>query len=149
MASTAMTSCRADLDVISLRAARERTFCQAAARTETTTASSSTFLSGGGADGNDDRFIFDGTAFDGVDTITDFIKGEDRLYLDDVLAPFYDPLTDVLSDFVQLSDDGTDTTLLVDRDGTGGAYTAEAIAIVEGVVWTNFAEMVDNGDLHV
>lgn len=77
--------------------------------------SGSDILSGGnGAD----TFVFESaSAFSNVDTITDFdISGNDALDIADLLSG-YDELTDAISDFVQITDNGTDSILSVDTDG--------------------------------
>ena len=59
-------------------------------------------------------------------TITDFDVSEgDSLNLVDLLFEEYDPGSDLLSDFIQITDDGTDTKLSVDPNG-GGNYTEVA-----------------------
>ena len=72
-------------------------------------------LSGGnGAD----VFVFESaSAFSNVDTVTDFdVSESDVIDIADLLSG-YDPLTDAISDFVQITDNGTDSVLSVDADG--------------------------------
>ena len=84
----------------------------------------------GGADA--DTFVFESaTAFNGVDTITDFtVADSDAIDLSGVLTA-YDPLTDLLTDFVEITDDGSDSVLKVDTDG--GADNFVQIATLTGV----------------
>lgn len=91
------------------------------------------FLHGGtgddeiyGGSGNDimfggddaDTFIFEsGTTSSYIDTISDFSVGDgDMLDIADLLTG-YDPMTDLITDFIQITDDGTDSALAVDADG--------------------------------
>lgn len=69
-----------------------------------------------GGDG-DDPFTFDSTnAHTETDEIADFDSANDAIDISDLLS-VYDPMTDVLSDFVEITDNGTDSTLSVDADG--------------------------------
>lgn len=65
-----------------------------------------------------DTFIFDAdSAYDGIDTIKDFkIYQGDAIDISDLLEG-YDELTDVISDFVQITDNGTHSTISIDADG--------------------------------
>ncbi|PCK00089.1 MAG: hypothetical protein COA45_04205 [Zetaproteobacteria bacterium] len=83
---------------------------------------------GGGAD----RFVFEAEVVgDGVDTITDFnVSDGDMLDISDILLG-YDPLTDTISDFIQITDNGTDSTLSIDANG--GADNFVQIAVLLGV----------------
>ena len=70
-----------------------------------------------GQDGADIFILKQDTAFDAVTVIDDFDTAEgDVINLSDILD-MYDPLTDVLTDFVQITDNGTDSSLAVDIDG--------------------------------
>lgn len=79
-----------------------------------------------------DTFIFDNaTAFNNVDRVYDFDTAEgDRLDISDLLSG-YDAANDALTDFVQITDNGTDSTLVVDADG--GADSFVSIAKLYGV----------------
>ena len=65
-----------------------------------------------------DTFVFEAvSAFTNSDNVQDFDLSEgDKIDISDVLIG-YDELTDVISDFVQITDDGTHSTLYVDADG--------------------------------
>jgi len=113
------------------------------------------FNGGDGADtmnglAGDDRFDFDlATAFSAVDTITDFniSTQEDILDFRDLLEE-YDPLTETLADFVQIADSGSDSTVSVDRDGTGSTYSMVQIATLQGITGlTDEAALVTSGNL--
>lgn len=69
-----------------------------------------------GSDGQD-IFLFDNIS--NIDTIENFnALGRDALDISDILS--YDPLTDDIADFVQLTEVGGNTIVSVDADGTGG-----------------------------
>lgn len=98
--------------------------------------------------GGDDTFIFySASAYNNVDTIDDFdISSEsDALELSDLLTQ-YDPLTDVITDFVQITDNGSDSTVSVDADG--GADNFTSIALLESITGlTDEASLQNNGHL--
>ncbi len=76
-----------------------------------------------------DTFVFSTNG--GSDTVKDFKLSEnDKLDISDLLSG-YDPLNDVISDFVQITDDGTHSFLKVDTDG--GADNFVQIATLTGV----------------
>ncbi|HWR53978.1 MAG TPA: M10 family metallopeptidase C-terminal domain-containing protein [Bryobacteraceae bacterium] len=134
-----------------------------------------TFFGGGGkdtidgGDGNDvlygqggadtltgglgaDVFGFEAaTAYGAVDKVTDFSTAQgDVLDLRDLLAGIYDPLTMNLTDFVDMTDNGTDSFLKVDRDGAGTGFGFTQIATLTGVTGlTDEAALVTNGNLLV
>lgn len=94
-----------------------------------------------------DIFVFD--TLDGfADTVMDFDAAEgDVLNIADLLAGF-DPLTDLINDFVSLTGDSEgNTNLNVNADGdTGGAY--ETIAVIDGGIGdSTLADLIDNGNL--
>ena len=100
-------------------------------------------LTGGGGY---DTFAFSAeSSFDAVDTITDFSTYYDAIDISDVLAA-YDPLNDALTDFVQITDDGTDSTLSIDVDGGGDNFVA--IAIIDNRTGlTDVDDLATNGQL--
>jgi len=65
-----------------------------------------------------DIFVFESAAaFNNVDIIHDFSTAEgDAIDISDLLTG-YDPLTDAIEDFVQITDNGTHSYLAVDTDG--------------------------------
>lgn len=68
-----------------------------------------------------------------VDTITDFEVGASGDILDftNLLVGFTKDVS-LLSDFVQVTDDGADTTVAIDADGGGNNYVAAVV--LSGVV---------------
>ncbi|MCH9806097.1 MAG: type I secretion C-terminal target domain-containing protein [Alphaproteobacteria bacterium] len=99
---------------------------------------------GGGAD----MFGWENGDLDGnVDTITDFTIGDgDALDISDILQGF-DEATSVLSEFVQLSEAGGDTTVSVDFDGGGDNYVD--MTVLQGVTGLDADTMRTNGNLIV
>ena len=105
---------------------------------------------GGGAD----TFIFESaSALLNVDTITDFnvVTDNDVLDLSDVLTGVYDPLTDVLSDYVRILDSGANSIVQIDIDGFGvGTAAWKTVAILQGINGLTGAQaLVDSGNLIV
>ena len=101
--------------------------------------------------GNDgaDRFKFVVSGMDGsVDTISDFsLAQSDKLYIKDLLIGF-DPLTKLITDFVQISDSSGNSLLKIDRDGTAGAYGVTQIATLQGVAGlTDEAALLASGHI--
>lgn len=93
-------------------------------------AGADTLIGGSGAD----TFLFKAaTAFSSVDTVTDFNAAEgDKLDLGDLLTSF-DPVTMALTDWVRISDSGSDSIVEVDRDGLGAGFSFTQIATLSGV----------------
>lgn len=95
-----------------------------------------------GSDGQD-VFLFDN--INNLDTIENFNTiGRDAIDISDILT--YDPLTDDIADFVQITEGGGNTTISVDTDGTGG-YTA--IAQLNGVTGLDLDAMITAENLIV
>ncbi len=96
-----------------------------------------------------DTFAYDSyTSIGSSDHIRDFNLSEgDMLDIADLLSPAYsDPLTQALTDFVQITDDGTDSTLSVDIDGGGDNFVS--IATLYGVTGiTDEDALVTSGHL--
>lgn len=102
----------------------------------------------GGA--GEDTFVFESaSAFNDIDVISDFSLADDAIDLSDLLSG-YDPMTDVITDFIEMTTSGSDTVLKVDMDGTGGTYSLTQIATLSGVTGlTDEAALVTNGNLIV
>jgi hypothetical protein len=97
-----------------------------------------------GQDGDDqlygstgiDHFLFEATsAFNDVDDIysfdtTDSLVG-DAIDIKDLLTG-YDAVDDI-TEWVQITDDGTDSTIAIDADGTVGGTSYTSIAVIHGV----------------
>lgn len=109
-------------------------------------AGADTIFGGAGAD----IFTFEAaTAYSGIDLIKDFSTGDgDVIDIADVLDGIYDPMSDILADFVQISESSGDTLLSVDQDGTGLTYGWTQIAAIQGVTGLSSADdMVTAGQL--
>lgn len=101
----------------------------------------------GGADA--DIFVFESaSAFSNIDVVKDFSTAQnDKIDLRDVLSA-YDPLTELLTDFVEITTSGANSVLKVDRDGTGTTYGFTQIATLEAVTGlTDEAALVASGHL--
>lgn len=101
-----------------------------------------------GGNGND-TFVF--THVNHIDVVTDFniSSQEDILDLRDLLEE-YDPLADTLADFVQIADSGGNSTVSVDRDGTGSEFSMVQIATLNSITGlTDEAALVVAGNLLV
>ena len=94
-----------------------------------------------------DIFVFENTsAFNNIDIIKDFNLSEnDVLDISGILTG-YDPLNDLISDFIQITDNGTDTYVAIDSDG--GADDFIQISTLYGVTGlTDEAALVTSGNL--
>lgn len=66
------------------------------------------------------------------------------------IAIGYDPLTDLITDWVQMTTSSSNTLLKVDRDGTDSTYGWTQIATIQGVTGlTDEAALVSGGQLLV
>jgi Ca2+-binding RTX toxin-like protein len=108
---------------------------------------SDTLVGGSGAD----TFVFElATAFGNVDAISGFSTAQgDKIDISDLLAG-YDPLTHLLTDWVEITTSGSNSILKVDRDGAGSTYSLSQIASINGVTGlTDEAALVSSGNLIV
>lgn len=103
-----------------------------------------------GGDGADTfRFMAD-TSYTDVDIIKDFsVSQSDVIDIANLLDGIYDPMTDMLDDFVQFGQSGGDTTVSIDRDGASNGYGWTQIALLEGVLHTDPEALVTSGNLLV
>jgi len=70
----------------------------------------------------------------------------DKIDIADVISG-YDPLTDLISNFVHLATSGANTTVSVDTDGSGTSYTQ--IATIASVTGLNLNDLITDGNLVV
>jgi len=99
-----------------------------------------------GGEGSD-TFAFD-TLDQDADIIKDFETGEngDILNISDILEN-YDPLSDAISDFVELTDNGGDTEIGINADGDAGG-NFETLAVIEGGIGDQtLSDLIANGNL--
>lgn len=84
--------------------------------------------------GGSDIFLFESaSAFNDIDTINNFKTGQnDAIDISDLLSG-YDPLTDLITDFVEITDSGSDSILKVDTTGSGSFGAGTQIATIIGV----------------
>ena len=83
----------------------------------------------------------------GVDTIMDFNIGQDDLLNIHNILSGYDPLADVLSDFVRVTNNGSgDTLVQINANGAVGG-TFQTVAVLEGVSGVNLDDLTNNGNL--
>jgi len=86
-----------------------------------------TMFGGAGAD------IFDLNDTGSIDVIGDFKASQgDAIDIADIITG-YDALNDNLADWAEITDNGTDSFLSVDLDGTGTAFAMTQIVTIEGV----------------
>jgi Ca2+-binding RTX toxin-like protein len=100
-----------------------------------------TLTGGGGAD----TFVFEAGQLNHIDVVTDFSTVEnDVIDVSDILS--YDPLSDNITDFVRITDNGIDSTLEVDFNG--GADSFVTVATLQGVIGlTDEAALETSGHL--
>ena len=102
-------------------------------------------------DAGADTFVFEASsAIDGqIDYIQDFDIAEgDVIDISDVLSGSYDPLSDVITDFVQITESGGNSFMFLDADG--GADNFQQVARIFGVTGiTDEAQLVTDGTLVV
>jgi Ca2+-binding RTX toxin-like protein len=93
-----------------------------------------------------DTFVFDTSALTSNDNIQDFDLSEgDKLDISEILSD-YDPLTDAITDFVQITENGGNSYLSVDADG--GADNFVQIAYLYGATGlTNEEALETSGNL--
>jgi Ca2+-binding RTX toxin-like protein len=94
-----------------------------------------------------DIFVFEkATAFNDIDWIEDFDLAElDQIDVSGLLEQ-YDPQVDDVTNFVQITDDGTDSFLSVDVNGTANNFIQ--IAVIKGVLGLgDVSQLETNGAL--
>lgn len=93
-----------------------------------------------------DRFVFESTtAFIGTNRIKDFSLAEnDMIDISEMLSG-YNPATHSITDFVNITEGSSYSTLEVDSSGTGNFQQVVIIVNVTGI--TNIQQLVDDGHL--
>ena len=83
-----------------------------------------------------------------IDTITDFSRSEgDILDISEILSG-YDPISDAITDFVQITDNGTDSVVSVDIDGGADSFVQVA-TLLNVTGFTDEAALETSGNLIV
>ncbi len=98
-------------------------------------------------EGGADTFIFEAMPNHGeADNIHDFSLADgDRIDISDLLTS-YDPLTEAITDFVKIGDDGTHSVLLIDEDGNADNFVP-IIVIVGQTGLTDEEALETSGNL--
>lgn len=102
-----------------------------------------------GGDGAD-TFVLEATsAFNDVDVIKDFSAADgDAINVADILDGYYTAGVDDITEFVQITDDGADSTLAIDQDGTAKGTNFVTLATISGVTGlTDEAALLSGGYL--
>jgi Ca2+-binding RTX toxin-like protein len=107
-------------------------------------AGSDSLTGGNGADRFE--YVAGDLAGSATDSIADFQTGVggDTLDIADILTGFGGT---GLENFVQAVDNGLDTTIRVDIDGTGTLFGFQNLAVLTGVTGSSLADLVGNGNL--
>lgn len=107
-------------------------------------AGTDTLYGGSGAD----TFVFEvDSAFANIDIVTDFSTGQgDAIDISDLLTGYTSGISDI-NDFVSITESGGNTNLFIDRDGTGGTYSATKIATLEYVTGLDVDTLLSNNNL--
>lgn len=93
-----------------------------------------------------DRFVFDSSTASS-DTIKDFSAAEDVLDLSHLISGF-DPVTQAITDFVQITDSGANSIVKVDVDGTANGVNFVQVATLQNVTGlTDEASLMASGHL--
>lgn len=103
----------------------------------------------GGYSGVDTFKFAAGSAFNAVDTLQSFNTADgDKIDIADVLDGHYNSGTDVITNFVQIQTNGSNSELVVDTTGTATFGSAQHIATITGVTGlTDEAALVTAGTL--
>lgn len=97
-----------------------------------------------GSGGNDIFKFLSGQSLDAVDSITDFNTAYDKINIADLID--FDPLTHVITDFVQITTSGANSNLAVDTDGGGNNFIQIAV-ILNKTGLTDEAALLAGGQL--
>ena len=94
-----------------------------------------------------DTFVFDATTLGFMDTITDFSTSQgDKLDFSKILVG-YTAGQSAIDDFITMTASGSNTVVSIDRDGTGSAYSSQAIATLNGVGGLEPETLLSGGSL--
>lgn len=94
-----------------------------------------------------DVFVFNHVGVSNADTIFNFTSGTDQIDLRGLITT-YDPLTDAITDYIQVTDSGADSEVRVDTTGSGSFGGDVLTATINGVTGlTDEQALLDNGTL--
>ena len=98
-----------------------------------------------------DTFVFNAADLgSGADRITDFsVSQGDKIDISDILSGHYNPVTNVLTDFVRVTTSGSSSVLSVDTSGAAGAHGWTAVATIANVTGLDETVLAHNGNLIV
>ncbi len=101
-------------------------------------------------EGGADTFMFEYlTTIGSVDTIHDFDVTEgDSIDISAVLDVFYDPITDAISDFVEVTQSGNEATISVDINGGADSFV-DIISLQNVSDLADITTLITNGNLIV
>ncbi|MFN3828124.1 MAG: Ig-like domain-containing protein [Micavibrio sp.] len=101
-----------------------------------------------GGNGSDTFMFLKGQ--NGTDRIGDFnARDGDKIDISDVLQGAYDPLADMINQFVKIERQGRDAKLSIDADGADNGSHFTALAIIEGGKDLTLETLLQNGGLMV
>ena len=119
----------------------------------TNTGTTNTISGGDGLDtlygsSETDIFVFESTsAFNDDDVIVNFNANEDdQIDISDLLTGF-NPATDNISEFLQLTNSGSDTLIQVDTNGATGGFNYVTIGIIEDITGMDEVALYANGNI--
>jgi hypothetical protein len=92
-----------------------------------------------------DIFLY-GSLNDGIDTLTDFVRGSDGdvLHLQSVLVNYVQG-SSILSNFVELAETGGNTMISINADGRGG--DSVQLVNLQGITGLALNDMLAQGNL--
>lgn len=94
-----------------------------------------------------DTFLFELDAYNNIDNIRDFnVAEDDVLDIADILTGFT-PGVDDITEWVSFTNSSGNSQMFVDRDGTGGTYSAQQVALLYGIVDLDAEDLLTNGNL--
>ena len=95
-----------------------------------------------------DIFAFEvASAFANQDTIADFSIGDGDALDIAALLVGWNPTQSAIDDFVTFTTSGANTTVSVDRDGTAGTYSVQAIASLSNITGLDADDLLSHGQL--
>jgi Ca2+-binding RTX toxin-like protein len=94
-----------------------------------------------------DTFAFDSSSYANIDQVLDFTLSDNDAIDVSALLNSYDALTDAITDFIQITDNGTDSFVAVDQDGSGSSYGFQQVAQLNGITGLDEITLEANGNI--